>query len=266
MKIITKSLKSYVNLLKKNKPFALARYGDGEWLTILGYHHLHNSNGCTFSPELSNALRCVLHRENDYFHAILKVAKRERQVPDENGKPKDYGLSAISKFLEDNTILMNWYDGDVMLEEMLKGRLFPLIEQLREKRVMYVGNERLRGLNMRGAGFFPYVAYVEPPPLNAYTHKDEILTRVFKAIGKAKVDIIGWSSGLASKVFIDETYMRFPEITQIDFGSLYDGYFEPLDHIKAKPRNNTGSRSYIRKGGYNWNRLRLLNTGQIEGE
>jgi len=262
MKIIKKPLDFYVKKLKQNKPFAIARYGDGEWLTILGYSHLHNSNGCVFSPELSAAMGAVLQRQNEYFHAILKIAKKERKVPDARGNHKDYGLSAIDAYIKTNGIKSNWYDGDIFLDEMLKGGLFPLIEQLREKRVMYVGNERLRGLNMRGIGFFPYASFVQPPPKDAYTHKDEILTRVMADIVKKKIQVIGWSSGLAAKVFIDEVYMRFPEITQIDFGSMFDGYFEPLPHIKAKPRNNTGSRSYIRKGGYDWEELKRLNRGE----
>lgn len=245
----------FVEQLKNSQPFTFARYGDGEWLTILGFYGMHNSNGCTFTKELSDDMREVLKRHNPYHHAILKIARRERPVPF-NGQLTPYGGPIIDQWLEDNDIKIDWYNGDVLLEESLKGNLFPLIEQIRTKRVLYVGNKRLRGLNKRGVGFFPYHAYIEPPPRNAHLAKDEILKAIFKTVRKNKIDFIGWSSGLAAKVFIDEVYMKFPEVTNIDFGSMFDGYFRPMENVQP-----TGSRSYIRKGGYNWRELLEKNTG-----
>lgn len=254
MKIEKLPLQWFVNKLNDSQPFTFARYGDGEWLTILGFYGKHNSNGCTFTRELSDDMRLVLRRENDYHHAILKIARRERKVP-YNGDWVPYGGPVIDKWLDDNEIGLQWYGGDVLLDESLKGNIFPFIEQIREKRVLYVGNKRLRGLNMKGKGFFPYRAYVEPPPQNAHLVKDEVLKQIFKAIRKNKIDFIGWSSGLAGKVFIDEVFMRFPEITSIDFGSMFDGYFQPMENV-----NPGGSRSYIRKGQHNWDELLEMNT------
>lgn len=249
-------LSFFVNSLKQNKPFTFARYGDGEWLTILGFYGKRNSNGCTFTEALSNDMIDVLKRQNPYHHAILKIAKRERPVP-YNGGEVPYGGPVIQQWLDDNQITMPWYDGDVLLEESLKGKLFPLIEQIREKRVLYVGNYRLRGLNMRAKGFFPYIAYVEPPPRNAHREMDNLLYQIYRAIRKENIDLIGWSSGLAAKVMIDKVYMKHPEITQIDFGSMFDGYFRPMENV-----NPAGSRSYIRKGRHDWVELLRMNTGQ----
>lgn len=259
MQVKTLPLTWFVDQLKNNLPFTFARYGDGEWLTILGFYGIHNSNGCTFTRELSEDMRRVLRRENPYYHAILKIARRERPVVYKE-KLTPYGGPVIDRWLQENDITMPWYDGDVLLEESLQGRLFPLIEQIREKRVLYVGNKRLRGLRMKGgAGFFPYYAYVQPPPQNAHENKDEILNKVLKEIRRNRIDFIGWSSGLAGKVFIDEIFMMHPEITQIDFGSMFDGYFRPMSHVSP-----FGSRSYIRKGGYDWPGLLRLNTGQAD--
>jgi hypothetical protein len=249
----------FVEQLKANRPFTFARYGDGEWLTILGFYGMRNSNGCTFSKELSDDMRAVLNRQNPYYHAILKIARREREIP-YGGKMIPYGGPVIEQWLKENDITLDWYDGDVLLEESLRGELFPLIEQIRERRVLYVGNHRLRGLNMRGAGFFPYRAYIEPPPQNAHLVKNELLAGIYRAIRQYKIDFIGWSAGLAGKVFIDEVYMRFPEVTSLDFGSMFDAYFAPLDHIKAMGRN--GSRSYIRNGQHDFKALLLANTGK----
>lgn len=252
------SLNWFVNQLKDNNPFTFARYGDGEWLTLLGFYGMRNSNGCTFSKPLSDDMRAVLYRQNDYQHAILKIARRERPVPFQ-GKPTPYGGQVIEQWLQDHQIDMPWYDGDVLLEESLAGHLFPLIEQIREKRVLYVGNHRLRNLNMRGVGFFPYVSYIEPPARDTHQVMDRLLRDIYRAIRRNKVDFIGWSSGLAAKVMIDKVFMRFPEVTQIDFGSQFDGYFSPMSHVSP-----LGSRSYIRKGKYDWEELLRMNTGMEE--
>lgn len=255
MKVHPLTIRDFALKLKNNEPFTFARYGDGEWLTILGFYGKHNSNGCTFTKALSDDMRQVLYRHNDYYHAILKIARREREVP-YGDKWYPYGGPVIDQWLEDNNINLKWYNGDFILEESLRGKIFPLIEQVREKRVLYIGNERLRGLNMRGAGFFPYVAYIKPPPRNAHSVKNDILRNIYNSIERYDIDFIGWSSGLAGKVFIDEVFMRYPEVTQIDFGSMFDGYFEPMPNVHPD-----GSRSYIRKGQHDWERLLRMNTG-----
>ncbi len=248
-------LSFFVNNLKNGQPFTFARYGDGEWLTILGFYGMHNSNGCTFTKALSDDMRAALTRNNDYHHAILKIARREREVAYKN-KQHPYGGSVIDKWLIANDVKLDWYNGDVLLDESLQGKLFPLTEQIREKRVLYVGNHRLKNLNMRSHGFFPFAAYIEPPPINAHEEIDDILKDIYKAINKNKINFIGWSSGLAAKVMIDEVYMRFPDITQIDFGSMFDGYFRPMPNVLPG-----GSRSYIRKGKHDWDTLLRKNTG-----
>jgi hypothetical protein len=255
MKVNSLPLSWFVDNLKNDEPFVFARYGDGEWLTILGFYGMRNSNGCTFTEALGRDMRAVLRRENSYYHAILKIARRERTVPF-RGQDVPYGGPVIDSWLQKWDILLNWYNGDVLLEESLEGNLFPLIEQIRERRILYIGNERLRGLNMRGKGFFSYIAYVEPPTRNAHQVIDQLLKDVFSAIRRNRINFIGWSSGLASKVMIDEVYMKYPQVTQIDFGSMFDGYFEPMSNVNPK-----GSRSYIRKGKYDWDDLLERNTG-----
>lgn len=245
----------FVNRLKNNEPFTFVRYGDGEWLTILGFYGIKNSNGCTFTKALSDDMRSVLLRQNPYHHAILKIAKRERFVP-YNDKRHRYGGPVIDTWLKRNEITLPWYNGDVLLEESLKGKLFPLIEQIREKRVLYVGNMRLRNLNMRSHGFFPYVAYIEPPVRDAHEVIDDILYDIYRAIRRYDIDFVGWSAGLAKVVMMDEVYMRFPEVTQIDFGSMFDGYFRAMPNVSP-----AGSRSYIRKGTHDWEALLRMNTG-----
>lgn len=229
----------YAQKLKKGEPFSHARYNDGEWLTLFGYYTFRNSNKCTFEKGLSVAMIKVLQNNRPYDHALLSHALWR------------YGLH-MGEFFKRHKIKVKWVKGDVVLNGMLTGRLFPLFEQIRAYRVLYVGPVHTKRLDQ----FFPMVAHVQPPPQNAHRDKKRILAEVMQKIEKHSINFIGWSSGLASKVFIDDVFeMTRGEVTQMDFGSSFDGFFKPLRHVKPG-----GSRSYIRKGSYNWNELLRLNT------
>jgi hypothetical protein len=240
-------LSHYVDILRDGGNFSFSRWGDGEWLTVIGYYGQHNSNGCTFTPELSAVLNDVLQKNNPYYFGMLKISVNRRS-------------GEIVPYIERTGIDIDWVDGDVFLEESLDGNLFPLIEQIRKRRVLYVGNERLRGLNMRDKGFFPYVVYVQPPPIDAFGERERILDQVVDSIERYNIDFVGWSSGLAAKYFIDQVFEEYGySITQLDFGSMFDGYFEPLPHIQNREWKNKASRSYILR--YDFDKLLTLNTG-----
>jgi hypothetical protein len=250
--------------MKKRTPFSFARYGDGEWLTIMGFLGMRNSNGCTFTRELRDGLLGVLRDANPYYHAILRVALGSKRAIDEEGNLHVFkGRQKIAEFLKEVDCKIEWIGGDVFLERSLKGQLFPLIKQIRERRVLYVGNRQLRGLNMKGKRFFPYVSYIPVPPQNSITAREEIVMQVLRDIQSYNIDFVGWSAGLATKVMINDVYNETGgEITQVDFGSMFDGYFGPLPHLK----DQRGSRSYIRKGNYDWEALRQVNTGERKKE
>ena len=274
--VIELPLSYYVDKLRNNEPFVFARYGDGEWLTILGEYHLRNSNGCSFTPELSKALSNAIVEHSNIYNVYNKSpdinsSTRENSITDRINNYQ-YSLlhitrrlqgSKIKEYLASNDIAIPWYNGDIMLNESLQGNLFPLIEQIREKKVLYVGNVRLKDLSK--AGFFDYSWFVEPPPKNAFEHRQTILNLVLGIIEKEDVDFIGWSSGLAAKYFINEVYKQFSKVTQIDFGSLFDGYFKPVSHIQELGKRGrgavrAGSRSYIRRNIYDWAELLEMNT------
>ena len=246
MELIKHPLSFYVDLLKARTPFAFSRWGDGEILTAFGGQYIgrRNSNGCTFTQSLSDDLRDVLRANQPYYHGLLLVARSKR-------------AAEIATLCAEQKIRIEWVDGDVLLNAMLRGRLWPLIEQVRQYRILYVGNERLRGLNGRGLGFFDYTVYVQPPSQNAHTVKDQLLDLIWQNVEKHGINFIGWSSGLATKVMLDATFVRFPNVTQIDFGSSFDGYFPPMPNVKPG-----GSRSYIRVNKLDWKDLLAKNTGK----
>jgi hypothetical protein len=244
-RIIHLPVEWFTNSLHDGKPFSFARYGDGEWRAIIGgkYLGLKNSNGCTFSEKLSNALRTVLRNNKPYMHGILRIAINQHR-------------KEIEQYILKNDCKVDWYKGDKLLEESLKGNIFPFVRELRERRLLMVGQQFLRELGPMG--FFKPVTFVHTPPSNAIEHKKEILGKIRSTINQYNIDTILWSSGLHTKVFIDDLYDDIGNgITMIDCGSMWDGYMR------------IPSRTYIRRGHVDWDGLVAVNTGKrkkIKGE
>lgn len=231
--------KDLVELLAKDKPFSFTRYGDGEWRTIIGGRYIGtgNSNGCTFTRELSSMLRQVLRNNRDYYHGTLRIALRQHE-------------GEIDRFISRNNIDVPWYKGDFLLKDALRGRLFPFVEQLRRKRIIIVGQpfmQKLQGV------FFDYRGLLAVPPINASQHRIEIVRTVADVIESDKPDIVLWSSGLHTKVFVDDLFPKYGnDVTMIDCGSMWDGFCR------------IPSRSYIRRGRVLWNDLIEVNSGVRE--
>lgn len=234
MKLKRRKVQDYVDNLKSGKSFALARYGDGEILTILGHYGLRNSNGCTFTKALGSDLRRVLKKHYDYDYSLLRIAVRKK------------GLE-LEKWLLKNDVQIDWVLGDFLLRANIDGKLYPLIEQIRERKVLYVGPRHCRGLHDR---FFELAMIVHPPPQDAHKQKLLLENQIFNALELNDIDFIGFSAGLAAKVFIGDVWeYTNGEIPIMDFGSMWDGYFK------------VPSRSYIRRGNVNFDKLIEINTG-----
>jgi len=229
----------FVDKLQNGEPFSFARYGDGEWFTIFGgrYIGMHNSNGCTFTTHLSDCLRQVLDDQNPYMHATLRIAHRKLG-------------DRIGGFLEHRGVALRWYRGDVLLDQSLKGNLWPLVRELQKKRILFVGPNHLRGIDEM---FFQYVDFINPPKRNAIMSRHILVPAILRSIKDKKIDVVAWCCGLHTKVFINDIWKEYGDrITQIDFGSMFDGYFA------------VGSRSYVRRGLILWNDLQQVNGGHRE--
>ena len=231
--LIRRDLSHYVAKLRKRKSFGLARYGDGEWLTIFGEYGRKNSNGCTFTKELAEDLICGIEKEHKYDYGMLRISYRKMR-------------SVIEMWLEERVIDTEWVLGDFILRANIDGELYPLIEQLRNRKILYVGPRHCRDLH---PDFFEIAAFVELPPTDAHLEKTRIEQEMFTALDRQDIDFIGFSSGLAGKVFMSDVWeYTNDEVPFLDFGSSWDGYF------------GVQSRSYIRRGRLDFDVLRNQNT------
>lgn len=248
MRVRKIKLELFTECLKSGEPFTFARYGDGEIRTILQgpYRGQKNSNGCTFTPYLSQLLRRTLKYDNDYYFGVLRVALRQHRAE-------------FSKYLEENNINIPWVDGDILLTECLAGNLFPFVDQIRKRNIILVGPYHL--VQLWQAGFFKPSYHLVPPRINAIQRRANLIRQVKNALKKYDSDLILWSCGLHSKVFISDIYSYTKgKVSQIDCGSMWDGFCIQNDGRRVQ------SRSYIRRGLVDWESLAAVNTGKREKE
>lgn len=202
-------LRHYVRLLRAGTPFSFSRFGDGEWAAILGESG-ENCDGHPFSPALGEALRQTLLYPRGYFYAIQPRAVR-------------YDSKRIGAFLRQEGIGVEWHCADVFHRANLRGRLNPLVRQLRAMSVVVVGPEHLRGL---GESVFEHEDFVEIPAQRCFEHADDIVARVRDtAAAHPAGRVYAFSASMAANPMIHEL---FPQLGAdnwlIDFGSLWDVY------------------------------------------
>lgn len=189
------NLQYYVDKLKKGEKFSLARYGDGEFYCMWGKQG-ENSNGCLYSPELREALIKSLRHKDD----LSFIYGMQRVLPQDQAKAeKEYpGI--------------DWHDSEVFGEAVARGELFPFIEQLRNMKLVVIGNESIFQFIYKTLK--PQV-FIKVPPVNAFTADVKI------PIIKDAVYL--FSCGMAANAFIAEFHGKV-DGWLIDLGHIWDPF------------------------------------------
>jgi hypothetical protein len=209
MEIFKYSLEFYVLLLRRKVLFSMSRWGDGEFNCIFGVAG-ENCDHHQYFPEMGVDLLRSLKSGLPYYRALVHIAFKE------------LGQDRISKFLAENEISCTWVDGDVFLQRSAEGTLFPFIEILRERNVLYVGPSHLRSIS---PWVFPVVEFIEVPDKDCYLTKIDTEAKIIKSVSNHQIDIILFSASMATNVMIDDLYESVGmSCTMIDVGSLFDIY------------------------------------------
>jgi hypothetical protein len=203
MQLLNPPLSYYVDLLNSGQPFALSRFGDGEWAWLLDIPWV-NEEGHNYFPEMARELRESLNRNHPmpfhYARPELRVCHNQEQI------------TAYCERLN-----VTWYDCSTFRIANFSGELYPLVEALRQRRVIMVGPEHLAGLKA-----FPFVDHIKVPGSNVYKQKVNVLWMLKEVARLLSPDIIAFSAGPLSNILIDELWDG--STTLIDFGSLWDPY------------------------------------------
>ena len=241
MDLVQHKLSYYINRLNNDEPFALSRYGDGEFAAMFGMSG-HNCDGHEYFPEMGEELRQTVEqpKDHDYEYGIVRIAY------------KVFGENRIMDWVNHNAGDANitLTDGTVMVDASRMGRLYPLVECLRDKRILYVGAPHL-GEESLGK-IFAVDTFIGVDPVNSYDQVDwlEETIRTVCTLEK-EFDLIGFSAGPTTEILMWRLWdSMVPRTTMIDFGSLWDGfvglpsrnYHKTAEWQELKTKNLTGKR------------------------
>jgi hypothetical protein len=212
MQIEQRSLDAFISLIRSRQPFALSRWGNGEWDSVFGRTEGTNRSGHHYFPKMGSDLKDLLLSRPSYMLGMQNLALRLYE-------------GQIESWLEEHGLdELDWINADVFHKASAKGRLLPLVEALREAPgLAIVGPAHLRKLE----NFLGFQEFVEVPLPDCYLSKDRTLKQV-KSIAKSLPDgsVISVSAAMPANLMID-SIVKSPtgsRLLLIDFGSLWDPY------------------------------------------
>lgn len=205
--VIAYSSTYYTRLLAEETPFVFTRWGDGEWAAMLqkrGEKPGQNCDGHVYFPGMADALRAGLlaHQEAPaphVYHGLLAIARRMYDAEIANILPA-----------------FPWVNGDVLLEAFLQGNLSGFFGALSKREVFYVGPARLQPLGT----MLNVSTWLTCPVENAWL---SIETLFLQTLTVPRGAVLGLSCGPAAKVLAMRAHHARPDLTLIDFGSMFDG-------------------------------------------
>lgn len=203
-----KPLQFYVDKLKNNEPFSLVRFGDGELYCLWGRQG-HNSNGCNYTPELRADLQKVIQNPKEGV-----IYGLQRVLPGDQRKAELYGI--------------DWYDSEIFGDELVAGRLFPLIEQLQNRFTVIVGNESLAPLQKGGFTALPVFGgraygFIEVEKSNSHIEKERVYRDIQTIKNKYGDGIVFiFCCGMAGTVFPYE--LHDGNNWYLDLGHIFDPF------------------------------------------
>lgn len=207
MVIRDRPLVSYVGDLVARQPFALSRWGDGEWMALLGQSG-STCDGQRYSGALRAALTEVLMARPTYELAIGPFALRR------------FGQE-IEVWLSRRRLRFAWTSANVFAYASRDNRLDPLVAALAARAVVLVGPAYLSALTL-----FPILAQVVVPEHEAFddlARLDEETVQLV-TIFRAQQPVVALSAGPVANILVHRLRAACPEATLIDFGSVWDPY------------------------------------------
>jgi len=197
----------YVDYLVNDKPFSLARYGDGEWSVIV-----QNRGKCVGQSLNLPGLRLATIR------SIKKAHQDPRYIM--ACHPKQSQGNIEEWLVQHQPPWLRWKDTRTFYYASFYGKLFPFVDAIRKLNVprVVVGPPHLRQLHSK---VFKVDQFIEIPPVDAWRSKDRILDECKKVKGKVMFSI---SAGPTSSPLVWELFQEKPESFIMDLGSLWDVY------------------------------------------
>jgi len=188
---------------------AFSRWGDGEWNCILNPStKKYNADHHYYYPELSQALQDVLLSKPKYHIGMLQYAL------DKDGE-------RINQWLKDRALDLQWSDAEVFHKEVYENR-WGFFHTLQKANYLYVGPGHLKAIFPRN--------FIEVATFNCWKQTQQILDAIRERVHKTRPDVVGFSCGMPSKVWIDMLHKEGLQTCLIDYGSVFD----PLGNVRSR--------------------------------
>lgn len=195
-----------IEKLKKGEDFSWSRFGDGEWAAILQNRKegAMNCDGHHYFPDLGTSLTRIVDSQPNYFIGLQNLAREQNK--------DDWDFQRL---VEKN----EWCDNEMLHRASIKGYLNEFFDAVNENSpyIVLVGNDSLRQLTQ-----IKYNAFISIPEKDCWTAYSDIVRQISRLLGNEPCTIL-YCASMMSNVLID-TFNTWPNITQIDCGSVFDPY------------------------------------------
>lgn len=202
----------YIEYIKQKKYFSYVRYGDGEWKALFRESG-RNGRAHGITPEFHRNMLTSLFKNANNFSVFFGMQRNTYRL---EGRQEE-----IDKFLTENKLDIPWVMAETFHHASRDGILFPLIREMKNHHSIVVGPAFLGELRKK---IFPDMFFIEVPHTDCYLEKEKIYREIidtFDDAGEAE-NIISFSAGPATEVFILELQEEYPDNFYIDTGSLWD--------------------------------------------
>ena len=188
--------------LKERENFSFSRWGDGEWICLMG-NSGKNCDGHPYFPDLGLTLAGILIQDQTHHMGMQPFAM------------KRHGAE-ISTWCKENEVRMEWCDADIIHDASIADRLNDMGVAMAGRKVILVAPDRLAQMAWRYKA-----AHVHVPLTNCWKWRNTIHADILDEIDKDSV--ILYCASMMSKVLIARLVNEYGNtITQIDIGSAFD--------------------------------------------
>ena len=219
--LLEKNLKLYSDKIERKENFTHVKYGDGE-IICMARRGGKNCDQHDLSIELGNKLLeslVYLSQNPDVYFPDWYFSNPPINTNDDinlsffNSLKNHYklNLNSIQPF---ELIMMGW-------SNMEYDFLFKFLQKIKksERKKIYVGPDRLRGIN----DVLGIDKYIEIPLINAFNNFEEILRDILVEIEEDSIILL--SVGPMSPYLIYKILKTKPSVTLLDIGSGFDSLF-----------------------------------------
>lgn len=205
MRPVAETFGAVVDRLQARQPFAVSRWGDGEWAAVLGREGA-TVDGQSYTAALRADLTGVLLDRPGYWLGMQGFAVRRMGAE-------------ITAWLAARQLTFDWIDADLFARASLAGTLQPFVKALQGREVVLVGPARLTTIAL-----FSFAHHVIIPDRECHAMADRIYADILCAIQGRQYPIVLLSAGPTANILIHRLWITNPFLTLIDCGSLWEPY------------------------------------------